>query len=345
MIRNSHARIAGWNVGRDGELYAVDHYSGLIKTLVRAADDPPRNFPEWITETGCMDPDDPTLPGTALIPFEINAPFWSDGAEKRRWLAMPDDGQIELLEDLDFDLPVGSVLVKDFRDGGELVETRLLMRHDDGNWSGTAYAWLPDHSDAYRVDWDMDYELAAGGTREVPGPAQCVACHTTIQAGSLGPELGQLNRTLVYDNGRAANQIDTWAHLGFFAEDLGEPSDLFVMPDPLDDVSFTLEERAQSYLHTNCSQCHVLDGQGVSDMELDYFADISTYCGTVPFITDMGVPGAFQLKPGEPEASLIWMRIDDVHGGYRMPPVGTYERDDVGAQLIYDYIASLTACR
>jgi len=344
LIRDSKTQLSTWTQGRDGELYAVDHYKALIKTLVPATTNVPRHFPEWISETGCMDDADPTQPGPMLIPYDINAPFWSDDAVKNRWVALPDGSSITIDASLDLEFPRGTVLVKDFRVDGELVETRLLKHHDDGRWSGTAYAWLPDFSDAHRVDYDLDHALLTGGTRQVPGTASCEACHAEAQGFSLGPELGQIEKEFAYPDGRTANQIDTWQHLGFFDADPGDPSTLFVMPDPTDDVRFTLEERAHSYLNTNCGQCHVVEGTGASSMELDYESGIESYCGTKPFITDMGVADARHLYPGEPEQSLIWLRIDDTDNGFRMPPVGSHMRDDVGAQLIYDYIASLTDC-
>jgi hypothetical protein len=42
--------------------------------------------------------------------------------------------------DGDLDLPIGSVLMKEFSIEGRKIETRLLVRHDDGDWAGYAYA-------------------------------------------------------------------------------------------------------------------------------------------------------------------------------------------------------------
>ena len=36
--------------------------------------------------------------------------------------------------------------------------------------------------------------------------------------------------------------------------------------------------------------------------------------------------------------------MDDTEDGFRMPPVGTHVRDDAGAQLVYDYILSVSEC-
>ena len=34
--------------------------------------------------------------------------------------------------------------MKEFSVGGKRVETRLLMRHDDGDWAGYSYEWNDD---------------------------------------------------------------------------------------------------------------------------------------------------------------------------------------------------------
>jgi hypothetical protein len=38
-----------------------------------------------LSATGGVDPADPSLPSEGLVPFGVNAGFWSDGASKERW--------------------------------------------------------------------------------------------------------------------------------------------------------------------------------------------------------------------------------------------------------------------
>jgi len=63
-------------------------------------------------------------PASGLIPYAPNAPFFSDGAAKTRWLALPDGQRITVDTSNDFDFPNGSVLVKNFSLG-----TRLVVVH------------------------------------------------------------------------------------------------------------------------------------------------------------------------------------------------------------------------
>ncbi|MCE7903844.1 MAG: hypothetical protein DYH20_14695, partial [Gammaproteobacteria bacterium PRO9] len=86
-----------------------------------------------------------------MIPYSVNASFWSDGASKERYLALPDNGRITRTQSGDFDFPPGSVLLKSFRVGNQLVETRLLMRHTDGVWAGYTYEWNDAQTAATRV--------------------------------------------------------------------------------------------------------------------------------------------------------------------------------------------------
>ena len=99
-----------------------------------------------------MDPLDPSQPGAMLIPYAPAAPFWSDGADKERWFAIPDGETITLDARGDFEFPAGSVTVKSFQLDGQLIETRLFVRHDDGSWAGYSYRWNEEQTEAFLLD-------------------------------------------------------------------------------------------------------------------------------------------------------------------------------------------------
>ena len=61
-----------------GTLHHIDFTTGP------ASNPAPRN----LSQTGCVVASNPQQPATGLIPYAINAPFWSDGATKERWLAL-----------------------------------------------------------------------------------------------------------------------------------------------------------------------------------------------------------------------------------------------------------------
>ncbi len=201
------------------EIYFIDRANEKIRRLVTAV--PVTNtIPDDLADTGCVNPLDPTQPAAGLIPYDINAPFWSDNAAKERFLAIPNGTTIDISADPgrpdDWDFPVGSVLMKNFRLQGRLIETRLLMRHPDGIWGGYTYEWDDAETAATRV---------IGGKTTPKGPAaqpwiypsegQCVACHTGAAGFSLGPETAQLNRDVNYVNGNGvAHQLTTLNHIG-----------------------------------------------------------------------------------------------------------------------------------
>ncbi len=328
--------------GNDGEVYTVQ-ISGEISKLVPSGPRPPDDFPQLLSATGCVDPGDPTRPAPGLIPYEVSSPLWSDGADKERWLAIPDDKTIAINEEQDWDLPIGSVTVKTFSIGGKRIETRLFMRHDDGGWGGYTYEWNEDGTDATL--------LPAAKTRAVgdalwgyPSRNQCIQCHSKAAGGTLGFETAQLNREAVYPStNRLSNQLATLDHIGMLAAPLpAAPADAPRLSEPAG--KDPLEARARAYLHANCAHCHRPEGGGQGTMDLRYgksFAETMT-CnadntqGPIGAATKLVVPGA-------PESSLVSLRVHATDGK-RMPPVAVSVLDPVGSAVIDDWIRSLPAC-
>ena len=66
---------------------------------------------------------------SGVIPYTIAQPFWSDGASKERYLALPNGTTISVDAAGDWVLPEGSVTIKNFRYNGKLFETRFVVRH------------------------------------------------------------------------------------------------------------------------------------------------------------------------------------------------------------------------
>src|SRR3954454_13675067 len=122
-------------------------------------------------------------------------------------MALPNNTQITVESDGDWTFPAGTVLVKSFTLNGQLIETRLFMRHTDtGNWGGYTYRWNDAHTDATLVSGGLVASIA-GQNWIYPSEAQCLQCHTSAAGGSLGLESRQLNTTIAYPTGRSANQL------------------------------------------------------------------------------------------------------------------------------------------
>lgn len=331
---------AAFGEGANGELYVVDLMGGTIQALV-ADGDPTDGFPRRLSETGCMDPANPLLPGPALVPYDVNAALWSDGSQKERWLAIPDGQQITVLEDGDWDFPNGTVLVKTFRIDCKPVETRLFVRHDDGGWAGYSYEWNEEGTDATLLATGKTVTLPNGQQWGYPSRGECMQCHTAAAGRALGPETAQLNREIRWPDGSRANIVDTLNHVGMLAGVDGEAMHLPALPNPFGDAP--LADRARSYLHANCASCHRPEGVGQGILDLRYGAEDTALCEEEPQEGDLGIPGALLLTPGDPSHSLVSLRMG-MQGKGRMPPLGTALIDEPGLQLIDDWIRSIATC-
>ena len=339
LLEDTNIAIGSFAQLPDGEIYALHLFNGQIFKLVPAGTPPPDTFPQRLSQTGCFDSSDPKQPVAGLIPYDLNAALWSDGATKQRYLAIPDGTTITVAADGDFLFPNGTVLAKTFSLGGKRIETRLLMRHMDGTWAGYSYEWNDAETEATLLPGAKS-RVVGSQTWSYPSRAQCMACHTSVANSALGPELAQLNRDLTYPTGRTRNQLLTLEGLGFFSAAL--PSTWPKLETPFG--TGPLEDRARAYLHANCSGCHRMGaGQGPADFRWQLpFAQTNT-CNAPPQSGNLGVANARLITPGNPAASIVSLRMHALNAN-RMPILGTSVVDAQGTGLVDQWITSLTAC-
>jgi uncharacterized repeat protein (TIGR03806 family) len=341
-LYSSGLTISSFGQGEDGELYLLDYNTGKLHKLVASGTIAPGTFPMTLSATGCVDPSDATQAAAGLIPYDVNVALWSDGATKQRWLAVPDGAQIHVAANGHLDLPIGSVLMKTFSLGVRRVETRLFMHHPDGVWAGYSYAWNDAGTDATLLQAGQT-TMVGGQSWTFPSRAQCLECHTAAAGRSLGPELGQLNRSFQYPNGRLSNELATLDHIGLFDAPLGAVDTLARYPTV--DGSDPLDGRARAYLHANCAICHQPGGtgQGPADFRFATTLGATMICNVAPSNGTLGVAGAKLLAPGSPSTSIVSLRMHalDVN---RMPPLATHVVDAVGTKLVDDWITSIAAC-
>ncbi len=333
--------IASFGEDADGEIY-VALFDGTIQKIVPVTGGSSDGaIPLLLSMTGCTSPADVKQPASGLIPFGVNAPLWSDGAEKARWLALPDGETIGITDAGDFDFPNGTVLMKEFRLGGKRIETRLFVRHDDGKWAGYSYEWRDDESDAALLPDGKTKQIGAQ-TWTYPSRSDCLRCHTEAAGFSLGLELGQQNGDYTYPGGTTANQLATLHHIGVLA--LGEaPSKTVAYPSYASTAP--IADRARAYLHSNCSNCHRPGGPTPTTIDLRYataFGETNT-CGQLPSAGSLGVTDAQLIKAGAPTASIVPLRMRATDAA-RMPPLGSRVVDADGVALIEQFITSLTEC-
>lgn len=299
-----------------------------------------RDWPEKLSEHPCFESNPPQA-SSALVPYGVNAPLWSDGADKMRYLALPDAAVMRVARDGSIELPHGGVLVKEFADGATRLETRFLARDDDGEWLVATYVWNAEQSDATRASEGAEIPLDTESW-QVPTEGQCFECHTEAAGVSLGLEHRQLNLTMEYPgSGRTADQLATLTGLGLLSGEHDEPP----LVSPLDGDQ-QLSERARAYLHANCAHCHRPGGlgQGQIDLRASTPFRLTKTCDENPLQGDPIAEGGKLLAPGDPEASGLYVRMTSTDPTWRMPPVGSQVVDLRGSELIAEWIESLDSC-
>jgi len=340
----SSAGPSSFGLDQDGEMYFTDYNNGRIMQLVPSgpAIDP---VPDLLSDSGCTSATNITQPYAGLVPFDINVPFWSDGANKDRSIGLPNGTAISINAQDDWVFPPGTVLVKNFRLNGRLIETRHLMRHPDGVWAGYTYEWNAAETEATRVRGGKT-ELIDGQDWVFPDEAQCLQCHTVVAGVALGPETSQMNRDFTYPStGRAHNQLETLDAIAMFSSPLqGNPSTLPSMPEPGDSAT-DLGDRARAYLHTNCAACHQPGGPTPVNLDLRYTTSLldTNACNVAPDAGGVGIPMPLIIAPGNAGRSVLVARTDrrDVDG---MPPLGSTIVDADGVSLLTDWINGLANC-
>ena len=360
--------IAGMGVDGNGELYLA-HFGGTITQLAEthAGSGPP----ETLSDTGCYEEPRSQRLAPAFIPYEVNSPLWTDGAQKRRYILLPgSDSKITLPQGAStseeaahqtWTFPTGTILVKEFWQAfgnppqPKPLETRFLVKRGTSRWDGYSYRWLDDGSDAELLEdesrqqcYDADGRRSDGAcayTHYFPSRGDCGSCHRQEVGVVLGLRTAQLNRLHDYD-GVIDNQLRAMNNIGLFSPPLLAPGqDYPAMPDPRDsDRCPDPDKRARAYLAANCAQCH--NGGGGTAMDLSFLASLpaTQSCDQPPSAGDLGVADARIVAPGAPERSLLYLRALR-RGEGQMPPIGSLRADDDGTALIREWIEDLPDCR
>jgi len=332
--------VTSFGQDNDGEIYA-SRENGQIEKLQNASTGA-GGFPDLLSKTGCVSPTDVTKPASGVIPFSVALPFWSDGAEKERYLALPDGKTLDVAADGDFTLPIGAVTMKNFKWEGKLFETRFFVRHNDGSYYGYSYEWNTAQTDATLVS--VNGKDATVGTLAwtYPSRTACFTCHSEAAGRSLGLETRQLNIVGSYaSTGRKANQFNTLLHIGMLSGNTA-PRDPFPAKD---DATAPVETRARAYLAANCSNCHRPNGPGRGRFNalFDTALQDMGICNAAPEQGDLGVAGASVLKPGSHGSSVLWLRMSQRMANF-MPPIASKIPDAVGADLLAKWIDGTASC-
>ena len=319
-------------------------------------------IPDQLGKTGLFSSTPDHAPAEGVLPYDINASYWVDGAEKTRWMAVPEVKETEKV-----DAPIGERLHKSWRfpngsafaqtlwlpgetgAGRKNIETQIAHK-DGGEWRFLTYRWRDDQSDADLVDENgEDAEIEVAGKKmpwRFASRAECSACHSqrTFFVNGLGTE--QMARDFDYSSvgGKPGDQLETLIAIGLFRKgrEPGRPNAKSALPALVDphDTNAPLDERARSYLHVNCAHCHRETGLGGrAPFQVLHWLPLAEtgMVNAVPMVGLPGVENARIIAAGSPKRSELLRRMEAEVTG-RMPLIGSRKLDRKGIDLIREWI-------
>ena len=355
------------SLGEDsnGELYfcSIGSLASETGRLFRLRSTQPSErdrMPATLAETGVFSDWQNLVPAARFVPFDVNVPLWSDGAEKHRWISVPDGQRVTVNDKGQFNYPDGTVLVKHFGlvtdarqpSSERPLETRILIyNRRDGVFGGT-YRWSADGTAATLIDSSESEDIPitrADGQPSTqnwtyPGRFACFQCHNPASGEILGFTLRQLNCEVPGVDGTLENQLQTLTRDGILAPETPDVAAQLALPNLAlpDDQSVPLLHRVRSYLEVNCSSCHnperrfaAFDARIVRDMAETGLIDGASYHHSV-----MGKAVRI-IAPGSLANSMMHLRMSSTSPALRMPPLGSAVVDEKGVALIREWILSL----
>jgi hypothetical protein len=282
--------------------------------------------------------------------------FWSDGAEKSRFVYLPPGAKIDITDFDEWKFPNGTKLWKEFRLGTKRIETRLYERSKD-SWRHTTYRWNETETDAIRMDKGEKVPVPGKTDYEVPNTGQCDFCHL----GRTSPVLGFDAVSLGLPTAQGVT-LATLAAEGRFTTP--PPATSLTIPD---DNGGTAAP-ALGWMHANCGPCHnsnpvagaqftqlflllrpsqLLPEAGVATVQ-----DLDSYKTAVNVESmranvDAGV-NYLRIAPQDPASSLASIlsgrRVpagEEPNAGVQMPPLVTRAVDTQGHALLDAWINAL----
>ena len=299
--------------------------------------------------------------------------MWFDYSPSTSWNAS--NGAV-LVQTLSLEHEAGNILSR------QRIETRILLKQAGQwagysyRWNETQTDAVLVGVKGEEQELTIKDGNAPGGTRKqtwrYPSRAECSACHSRAAGFVLG--LNELQMNKLHEYGAVKdNQLRTFQHIGLFTNYPYDPfsnrrkktsagsdkgsqillarsgkeaprktlSELPRLADPYDSNE-ELESRSRSYLHVNCSVCHVGAGGGNSRMQLSFSTkrqDMNVFSAR-PQHDTFGIANAMLIAPGDPARSILYQRLSR-RGPGQMPPILINSIDEKALALFRDWIGSM----
>jgi uncharacterized repeat protein (TIGR03806 family) len=355
--------LSSFGLDQNKEIYALQMGSGgKILKLTRTGG-PTVTAPALLSGTAAFANTATLSPNPALIPYDVNSALWSDGATKTRWMGVPNNGapyttdeQIAFAPTGEWSFPPGTVFVKHFEIATNdanpslkrRLETRLLVREEQGGVYGVTYKWRANNSDADLVTNSVSENIVIttpSGVRTqtwfYPGPQDCLTCHTPSAGHVLGIKTRQLNGNFGYPStGITDNQLRALNNVGLFTPAINEANITnYSKLVKVTDTATTLEQRVRSYLDANCAQCHRPGGVAANfDARFDTpLASQNILNG--PVNNNFGIAGAREVAPASVAQSIMHLRVN-TDGTGKMPPLARNVIDTNFVPVLAEWINS-----
>ena len=316
------------------------------------------SFPNKLSEFNFFIDNSAQVPHDKVVPYELISTLFSDYSYKQRWVYVPTNQKATYYKESSvFDFPVGSALIKTFyypideRDlsqGMNLLETRLLLRKEDG-WEAVSYAWNDEQNEAFKkiagktinVSWTNFLGEEEDVRYRVPNVNQCKECHAADDMITpIGPKARNINKDFKYEEGEF-NQLDYWMTKQIIDS---YPLEL-VSPVDWSDESQNINDRVRSYLDVNCGHCHSPTGNANSTglyLHLDETRDIHLGIYKKPVATGRGSGGLkYSIVPGKPEESILLHRMISLDPGIMMPESGRALSHHEAVETVREWILLL----
>jgi hypothetical protein len=279
--------------------------------------------------------------------FAPASELWSDGADKQRWIFLPEGTQIDTSVQDDWQFPVGTQLWKEFSWNGHRVETRLFEKTGDNRWLKAAYHWNADETRATRfAGGEVD---VAGETYYIPSAKECDQCHKGRDDRALGFELISLALP-----GATGLTLSALMAEGLLTD---EPTQATF---EIGDDGTGHAAPALAWMHVNCGvSCHngnpAAEGYS-SDLRLRLPAEGIDGRSPAEFDSVVSTVGVDATTPrwldrkriaaGSPEDSLVYFLAstrDPNNPKDQMPPIASRRVDQDGLMLLESWISALPA--
>ncbi|MEZ4278743.1 MAG: PQQ-dependent sugar dehydrogenase [Myxococcota bacterium] len=345
LISTPPLQIVSFGQDREGEIYGVSDGPSIYRLVRNGGSGGGFEVPNLLSQTGFFTNLATLRAAPGMIPYEVAAPLWSDGAAKKRWMALPAQGRIHFDGSEAFDFPVGTAFVKHFelpRPGGGVrrVETRVFWRQSE-RWVGVTYRWNAAQTDAQRVVGGLVESIDLGSgqsqTWRYPSESECLGCHTEAGGRVLGVRARQLGEPFAYGS-QLMVQLEAWNCGELFDVDIRDP-ERFARAHDLDATTMPRIDRARSYFATNCEMCHQPQGPAPGGMDFRFTQAVGDWnaIDVVPTQGDLGVQNPRRIAIGDRSRSIAWLRQASSDDELRMAR-GTLLPHGQAVDLIGDWI-------